>query len=76
MRPCPVLQADDFQAQLMHGSFRLDVARLINDGMLTWQDTLHPARPRHAGAAEVGSTRGVGAAADSGSRSLTDHIIS
>jgi hypothetical protein len=24
----------------MHGSLRLDVTRLINDGILTWHDTL------------------------------------
>lgn len=33
------------QAQLLCGSLKLDVAGLVNDGVLTWQDTLHPAQP-------------------------------
>jgi hypothetical protein len=50
----------------MHGSLRLDVARLINDGILTWQDTLHPAKPQPTDAGEVGSRQ---TAAEEASRS-------
>lgn len=38
-------QEDACHAQLMCGSLKLDVARLVTDGVLTWQDTLHPAQP-------------------------------
>jgi len=36
------MQEDGLNAQLMRGSLQLDVTRLINEGVLTWQDTLAP----------------------------------
>lgn len=35
-------QANASDAQLMRGSLQLDVSRLLSDGQLTWQDSLHP----------------------------------
>lgn len=48
-------QVDACQAQLMCGSLKLDVARLVTDGVLTWQDTMHPAQP--LAAADAGEVR-------------------
>lgn len=39
----------------MCGSLKLDVARLVTDGVLTWLDTLHPAQP--LAAADAGEVR-------------------
>lgn len=49
------MQADAFQAQLMSGSLRLDVAKLISNGVLEWMDTLRPAQARPTEAQEVSS---------------------